>query len=242
MSVDILALGAHPDDIELSCGGTLAKLKKLGRSIALIDITEGELGTRGTKEMRQKEAEEAAKILGAVTRRNLKIPDGNIEVNQDNRLKLIQLIRELQPKVMLIPYSVDRHPDHGRAHLLCKESWFYAGLQKIRTTLNGQTQHAYRPDRYYEYMQWHQVTPTFIVDISDVMDVKMNAIRAHRSQFHDPESKDPETVLSRPDFLDSVENRARYYGRRIGVQYGEPFYSLFPLGVSDLFHLVQWKG
>jgi bacillithiol biosynthesis deacetylase BshB1 len=242
MSIDVLAVGSHPDDLELSCGGTLAKLKSSGHTIALVDVTEGELGTRGTKEIRRKEAEEAAKVLGAVTRRNLMIPDGDIESNRENRTKLIQLIRELQPRIMLIPYSVDRHPDHGKTHLLCKDSWFYAGLEKIQTSLDGKNQKAHRPDRYYEFMQWHQVTPSFIVDISDVIEVKMNAIRAHRSQFHDPKSQEPETVLSRPDFLETVENRARYYGRRIGVRYGEPFFSLFPIGVSDLFHLVQWKG
>lgn len=241
MPVDVLAIGAHPDDIELSCGGAVASLAKLGHTVALADLTRGELGTRGTKEIRSAEAEEAANILGVTTRRNLEIPDGNIQVNQENLKRLIQLIREFQPRIMLIPFALDRHPDHGYTHQLCREAWFYAGLEKIPTTHNGVAQKAFRPDRYYEYMQWYESGVSFVVDVSDTFDIKMKAVRAYTSQFHNLESKEPETVLSQPEFLDLIEVRGRYYGRRIGVKYGEPFLSFFPLGIKDMFDLVQWK-
>jgi len=241
MSVDVLAIGSHPDDIEISCGGTVASLVKQGYKVALADVTQGEMGTRGTKEIRAKEAKSAAKILGATSRHNFEIPDGNIEVNQTNLRKVISLIRELQPKILLIPYSVERHPDHVHTHLLCKEAWFYAGLRKITTTLNGKTQEPYRPHNYFEYMQWHHFTPTFIVDISDTFETKMKAIRAHESQLHNPKSKEPETRLTRPDFLERIETDDKFYGQRIGVKYGEPFYSIAPIGVRSPFELLTNK-
>lgn len=241
MPVDVLAIGAHPDDIELSCGGTIAKLVQQGYKVAMADLTEGELGTRGSRETRAQEAEAASKILNVQTRRNLEIPDGNIQVSQENLKSLIQLIRELEPRLLLIPISQDRHPDHGHTHQLCKEAWFYAGLEKIATSLNGVPQKAFRPDRYYEYMQWYESGVSFVVDVSDTFDIKMKAVHAYTSQFHNPESKERETVLSQPEFLDLIEVRGRYYGRRIGVKYGEPFLSFFPLGIKDMFDLVQWK-
>ncbi|MFH0992299.1 MAG: bacillithiol biosynthesis deacetylase BshB1 [bacterium] len=242
MTVEVLAIGAHPDDIELSCGGTVAKLVRQGHSVALVDLTQGELGTRGTKEIRAKEAEAAAQVLGVVTRRNLRIPDGHVDVTKKNLLKLITLIRELRPRILLIPYSVERHPDHVNAHLLAKEAWFYAGLQKLKTRMNGKEQSAHRPHHYYEFMQWHEFDPSFIVDISDSFDLKMKAILAHASQFYNPTSKEKETKLSSPEFLEMVDVRCRYYGQRIGVRYGEPFITHLSLGVRDLNHLVVNKG
>ena len=242
MSVDVLAIASHPDDLELACGGTLAKLVKQGRTIAMADVTQGELGTRGTKEIRAKEAEKAAKILGAETRRNLHIPDGNVQVSEDNIRKVISLIRELQPKILLIPHSIDRHPDHYHTHDLCKEAWFYSGLVKIETKKDGETQSALRPDNYFEFMQWYEFQPSFIVDISDTWDIKLEAIRQHSSQFHDPKNKEPETRLSRPEFLELVEIRARNYGRRIGAKFGEPFFSYIPIGIKSIFDLVMNKG
>lgn len=241
MALDVLAIGAHPDDIELSCAGTIAKLVKQGYKVGLADMTRGELGTRGSGEIRMREAARAAEILRVETRRNLGIPDGNVEVNRENTMTVVRLIRELQPRLLLIPISYDRHPDHGHTHQICKEAWFYAGLAKIETTVHGSPQDPFRPDRYYEYMQWHESGFSFVVDVSDTFETKMSAIRAYESQFHNPNSSEPETVLSQPDFLDLIEVRARYYGRRIGVRYGEPFYSFFPLGVGDLFDLIQWK-
>ena len=241
MHVDVLAIGAHPDDIELSCGGTIAKLVRQGRRVALADLTQGELGTRGTKEIRAQEAAAATKILGAHDRRNLRFPDGNIERGRSNILKLVTLIRELRPALLIIPHSIERHPDHVHAHQLCKEAWFYSGLAKIATRLNGKRQEPHRPDTYFEFMQWHEFIPSFIVDVSDTMETKMAAIRAHASQFHNPMSREPETKLSRPEFLELIEVESRYYGHRIGVKYGEAFFAHAPIGVNNLFDVLTHK-
>lgn len=242
MQVDVLAIGAHPDDIELTCGGTLAKLAKAGHTVGLVDLTEGEMGTRGTVEIRAKEAEKASRILGSATRRNLRIPDGNIELSTANKMKLIEVIRELRPKLLLFPHSVERHPDHVRAHLLSKESWFYSGLEKIQTTVDGKKQDPHRPRNFFEYMQWYEFAPSFVVDITETYNIKMESVQAHASQFHRPESKERETLLSSPDFMDKIDARARYYGQQIGVRYGEPFYSFVPLGIKSMFDLVIAGG
>lgn len=241
MTVDILAIGAHPDDIELSCGGTVAKFVADGHSVALADATEGELGTRGTAAIRTLEAQKAAEVLGAKDRRNLGLPDGSIEVTQSSLLKVVTLIRELRPRLLLIPHSVDRHPDHVHTHQLCREAWFYSGLHKIKTSLNGAQQEAHRPDNFFEFMQWFEFDHTFVVDISSTFDKKMESIKAHASQFHNPASADPQTILSQPDFLQKIEARARYYGQTIGVTYGEPFFSFAPVGIRSMFDLVLSK-
>lgn len=242
MKADILAIGAHPDDIELSCGGIVAKLARQGHTVVIADLTQGELGTRGTKEIRAQEAKAATKILGTADRRNLKLPDGNIERNHDNLLKVVSLIREFQPRILLIPHSVERHPDHVHTHQLCKEAWFYSGLEKIKTELHGTPQVPHRPYHYFEFMQWYEFTPSFIIDISETWEMKIAAIRAHASQFHNPDSREPETKLSKPEFLEMIEVRARYYGERIGVRYGEPLFSWAPFGIDDLTQLVLSKG
>ena len=237
MKLDVLAIGAHPDDIELSCGGTVAKLVRQGRRVGLCDLTAGELGTRGTPEVRAQEAARAAEILGAVVRENLGIPDGNIENTPENRLKVVGVIRTYQPEVLLIPYHIDRHPDHERAHILCREAWFAAGLEKVGTAFNGKPQEPFRPRAYYCFMQWHEFQPSFIVDVSDVYDVRREAVRAFRSQFFDPESNERETILSTPEFLEMMHTRFAYYGDRIGTQYGEPFFSPVIPRVDDLWAL-----
>lgn len=242
MRTDVLAIGAHPDDIELSCGGTIAKLVRQGHTVALADITQGELGTRGTKEIRAREAQEAARILGVTTRRNLKIPDGGIDIKKENILKVITLIRELQPSLLVIPHGVERHPDHVHTHQLCREAWFYSGLEKLPTRLHGVRQHPHRPHHFFEFMQWHEFHPAFIVDISDTFETKMESIRAHASQFFNPKSKERETRLSSPEFLDTIETRCKYYGHKIGVKYGEPFLTNFSIGVKDLFDLQIVRG
>jgi N-acetylglucosamine malate deacetylase 1 len=242
MKTDVLAIGAHPDDLELACGGTIAKLVQQGYKVALADATRGEMGTRGTKEIRFEEAEEAAHILGAVTRRNLQIPDGNVEVNKANVRKMITLIRELRPTILIIPHGVERHPDHAHTHQLCKEAWFYAGLRKLATSSGGKQQQPHRPHHYFEFMQWHEFNPAFVVDISETYDIKMKSIRAHASQFFNPESKEPETRLSSPSFLDTIETRCKYYGQKIGVAYAEPFLTQFTMGVNDMFDLIIHKG
>jgi len=241
MSLDVLAIGAHPDDIELACGGTVAKFVAEGHSVALADATEGELGTRGTAAKRTAEAQKAAAILGAKVRKNLGLPDGSVEVTQESLLKVITLIRELRPRILLIPHSVDRHPDHVHTHQLCREAWFYSGLHKITTRLDGTEQKAHRPENFFEFMQWFEFDHTFVVDISSTFEKKMESVKAHESQFHSPGSTEPQTRLSEPDFFQRIEARARYYGQTIGVTYGEPFFSFAPVGIRSMFDLVLSK-
>ena len=242
MNLDVLAIGAHPDDIELTCSGTIAKLVKNGRSVGILDLSRGELGTRGTPTLRARESAEAARILGARVRENLNIPDGNIEVSKRNLAKVITVVRKHRPKFLLIPYSSERHPDHEHAHQIAKEASYYSGLAKIRTTDHGRPQQPFRPDCYFEYMMVHSFTPSFIVDISGVYETRLAAIKAFGSQLHNPESDEPETFLSTAHFMDFLETRAKYYGDLIGVKYGEPFFSIKPIGITDIFDLLISKG
>ena len=241
MKLDILAFGSHPDDIELTCAGTLWKAVREGKKVGIIDMTQGELGTRGNNRIRAKEAAAAAKILGCV-RENLNISDGNIELTMKNRIKVIQVIRKYRPRYLLIPHFSERHPDHVNTHHLCREAWFYAGLKKIGTKIDGTMQEPWRPENYFNYMQWQEFQPTFIIDITDAFDRRLQAILAHKSQFYDPKSKDPQTLLSQKSFLDFVETRAKFYGYQIGVKYGEPFYSVEPIGLTTLSGLQMFKG
>jgi len=239
--VDVLAIGAHPDDVELTCGGTIAKLVSEGAAVGILDLTRGEMGTRGTAEQRAREAEEAGSILGVTKRTTLDIPDGNIELSQENVSKVVRAIREFRPRVLLIPHSEDRHPDHIAAHHLCKKAWFNAGLRNF--TLPGAPSLApHRPDVYFEYMQWYEFIPTFIIDITDAYETKQRAIRAFKSQFHDPSSTEPETKLSQPGFMDLLDARARAYGEKIGARYGEPYFSISPIGISSLLQISTVKG
>ncbi len=238
MKLDVLAIGAHPDDIELACGGTIIKLVKQGRKVGIVDLTEGELGTRGSREIRAKEAIEAAKFLGIHARENLSLRDGDIEVSMANRLKLIGVLRKYRPEILLIPHWLERHPDHEHAHALCREAWFYSGLEKIETIADGKRQESFRPRRYYHFMQTYEFTPSFIVDISDVYELRIEAMRIFKSQFYDPNNTTRETFLSNPEFLEMLRTRFEYYGDRIGTKYGEPFYSVNMVGVSDLFSLT----
>jgi bacillithiol biosynthesis deacetylase BshB1 len=237
MKLDVLAIGAHPDDIELSCAATLVKLVKQGRSVGIVDLTRGELGTRGSGTLRVQEAEASARILGVHIRENLSLPDGNISIDQENILKMVITIRKYKPEILLFPYSSDRHPDHEHAHDLCKDAFFFSGLVKIETTLDGQAQESYRPKRYYHYMQWNEFIPSFIVDVSEEFECRMQAIRAFASQFHNPQSKEKETVLSNPEFIDFIRTRAEYYGDRIGAKFGEPFASPAVPGIRNLFDI-----
>lgn len=237
MNLDILAIGAHPDDVELSCGGTLMKLVSQGHRVGILDLTRGELGTRGTKEIRAQEAAEAARLMGVTVRENLALPDGNIENSYDNRLQLIRILRRYRPEVLLIPHCVDRHPDHEHAHVLARESWFYAGLARISTTLEGKVQEPYRPRSYYHFMQWFEFAPSFVVDVTEHFDRVMNVIKAYKSQFHDPTNSEPGTILSTPEFLEMIQTRLAYYGDKIGKRYGEPFFSPSPISAHDLFTL-----
>lgn len=238
MKLDLLAIAAHPDDAELSCGGTILKLVKRGRKVGLLDLTRGELSTRGTQEIREAESNAATKILGVQVRENLCLPDGNIEVNRENKLKVIQIIRKYKPELLLFPHWLERHPDHEHAHALCREAWFYAGLEKIETTLFDVKQEPHRPRSYYHFMQAYEFAPSFIVDISDEFERRMEAVRAFKSQFHNPSSSERETFLSSPEFLEFLITRFAYYGGRIGRKYGEPFFSVNMIGIDDPFVLT----
>jgi bacillithiol biosynthesis deacetylase BshB1 len=237
MNIDVLAIGAHPDDIELSCGGTIIKLVRQGHRVGIVDVTQGELGTRGSGEIRAEEARVAAELMGVHYRTNLLIGDGNIEKTQDNVLRLVRVLRAVRPQVLLIPHSTDRHPDHETAHALCRKAWFDSGLRRIETTLDGAPQEAFRPRALYHYMQWHEFTPSFIVDVSETYETRVAAMRAYRSQFYDPENNEPGTVLSSPEFTDTIRTRLEYYGDKIGTKYGEPFLSPAPIAIGDIFTL-----
>ena len=234
MKLDILAFSAHPDDVELSCGGTVVKMVKSGYAVGIADLTEAELSTRGNVERRRKETENSSKILGISTRENLKIPDGQIENNSSNRLKMIRCIRKYQPEIILAPYFEDRHPDHVHASNLIMESNFYSGLSKIDT---GVAPH--RAKNVIYYYQHLVDKPSFVVDITDEFDRKMEAVKAFNSQFYNPESDEPETYISQRRFLDSIQTRAQYFGYRIGVEYGEPFFIKSTIKINNLYEIFS---
>ncbi len=225
MNLDFLVFTAHPDDAEISIGGTIAKLVKQNLKVGIVDLTKGELGTRGTAETRKSEAEEASKILGIEIRENLNIPDGKVRPCKEYVDKVIVKIRKYRPKIICAPYFNDRHPDHIGAGQIVKEAMFLSGLPKIETTDNGITQEAYRPEKLFYFMMTYEFDPTFIVDISDTLETKIKAIKAFKTQFYDPDTNAPETFISKPDFLRNIEARAKIYGFEIRKEYGEPFYS-----------------
>jgi bacillithiol biosynthesis deacetylase BshB1 len=218
MQLDVMAFGAHADDFELGCGATIAKLCNQGYAVGACDLTKGELSTRGSVEERLEEAQMAADILGLKTRIALDIPDGNIEVNQTNRMKVIRTIRQFRPRYLFLNYWKCRHFDHIHASNLVSEAAFYSGLRKIDTG-----QEPFRPSVIFYYFLRHEFEPSFIVDVSEVYPKKLEAIKAHRTQFYNPDSQEPETFISSSYFLDSIENRNKYFGLRIGAEYGEPF-------------------
>jgi len=224
MNLDVLVFAAHPDDAELSMGGTIAKLTSHNIKVGMIDMTEGELGTRGTPETRQKEAFQAAIIIKAAIRENLKIPDGYIKYSKENLLKVIMAIRRYRPKIIFAPYFNDRHPDHIDASRLVKRAMFSTGLVKIKTFDKEVHQEAFRPKKLYYYMQTYTFEPTFIIDITESFETKMKAVNCYSSQFHNPKSPDPETFISRPEFIKYVESRSQFYGFQIGKHHGEPFF------------------
>ena len=225
MKLDILVFGAHPDDAELGAGGTIAKEVALGKKVGVIDLTRGELGTRGSAEIRDQEARRAANILGLSIRENLGLADGFFIVNRDNQLKLIQKIRQYQPEIVLANAIDDRHIDHPRGSRLQSESCFLSGLKKVETLdpITGNAQKAWRPKQVYHYIQWKNLEADFAVDISGYMNTKMEAIKAYSSQFFDPDSKEPETPISSQNFFESVQYRAQDLGRLIGVDFAEGF-------------------
>lgn len=225
MKVDILAIGAHPDDVELGCGGTLAKLISEGKICAIIDLTQGELGTRGTYETRQKEAADAAEILGITARENLNMKDGFITNSEAYQMKIVQMIRKYQPEIVLANAIDDRHPDHAKSAKLVSDACFLSGLRKIETTYENQIQNVWRPKQIFHYIQWKNVVPEFVIDISEHLHKKLDACLAYKTQFYDPDSKEPMTPIATKDFLESLTYRAQDLGRLSGVTYAEGFTS-----------------
>lgn len=238
MKLDILVLASHPDDAELGCGGTIAKHVSMGLKVGIVDLTKGELGTRGTPETRAKEAADAAKTLGIAVRENLGLRDGFFRHNEHDQLAVIAAIRKYQPDIVLANALRDRHPDHGKGADLAFECCFLAGLSKVKTELNGTVQNPWRPRNLYHYIQSDFIEPDFIVDVSDFWETKMNAIRQFRSQFHDPSSKEPETYISSPAFLSKIEARGIDLGTAIGVKYGEGFNVRRFIGIGNLKDLL----
>jgi len=243
MKVDILAIGIHPDDVELSCSGTLLRHIAQGKTVGLLDLSRGELGTRGTAEIRDREAAESARIMGAVFRKNLGIPDGFFTHSEKNLRKIIEVLRWCKPEIVLTNSVKDRHPDHGRSARLTADACFYAGLVKIATSdEEGNTQDRWRPKAVYHYIQDHNLTPDFVVDITDHIDQKMQCVLAFRSQFHVPEAseykQELQTPISGEGFLDFLRAKARTYGRSAGFDYGEGFTAARTPGVLDLTALV----
>ena len=237
--VDILAIGVHPDDVELCASGTLLRHVAQGKTFGLLDLSRGELGTRGTGELRLQEAAEAARILGATFRTNLDIPDGLFTHSPENWLKIVRVIRACRPEIVLCNAPEDRHPDHGRSARLELDACFYAGLEKIETLdEDGQKQAKWRPKAVYHYIQDINLQPDFVVDITPYFQGKMDSILAYRSQFYDPGNKAPDTPISGKDFLDYIEAKAKVYGRTIGATYAEGFIHTRTPGVNDLFDLL----
>lgn len=229
MNVDILAIAAHPDDIEMCCAGTLAALRERGRSFGILDLTRGEMGTRGTAEIREREARLAAEILGASFRESLDLGDGSLRTGAQEETAVLDAIRRSRPRILFTSYPDDRHPDHARAGRLVADAAFYAGLRKRESA-----HPAHRPQQvlYFSTMYYHH-PPSFVVDVTRWHEKKMAAIRAFASQFHNPESKEPETMLSSTSFLHDLEARARHYGQMIGVEFGEGFITRRPPRLDD---------
>lgn len=239
MSVELMVLAAHPDDAELACSGTVKKTTNEGLDVAFVDCTRGELGTRGTPEIRKQEAIKAAEILGVRFRECLDMPDGFIAHTNENILKVVGAIRMWKPRILLVPPPVERHPDHEAVHKLGRAAAFLSGLARVETSRDGVPQTTHRPDRILCYQQQYDFPrlPDLYVDISDTFEYKMRSIQAYSSQFYLPDQyqeDEPDTFLTRPEFLDEIEARAVYHGSRIGVRYAEAFLSIEPVAVSSL--------
>ena len=237
--LDFLAFGAHPDDVELGCGATIAKLVSQGKKVGIVDLTRGELGTRGSAEIRTKETNEASKILGITTRENMNFKDGFFRNDEDHQLKIIQVIRKYQPDFIFCNAPDDRHIDHPKGSQLIVEASFLSGLTKINTDDSlGNAQMQWRPKNIYHYIQWKNLDPDFIFDVSGFHNTKMDAVKCYSSQFYDPKSKEPETPISTKNFLDFIKSRANDFGRLIGVEHGEGFISNRKLGFSSFDELI----
>ncbi len=238
MKLDILAFGSHPDDVELGCGATIAKEVQRGKKVGIIDLTRGELGTRGTAETRDEEAKDAAQILGVVVRENLEFADGFFVNDKTHQIEVIKMIRKYQPEIVLCNTIEDRHIDHAKGSQLVSDACFLSGLMKIETELDGNVQHHWRPKQVFHFIQWKNIEPDVVVDVSGFIDTKMKAVLAYKTQFYDPNSSLPETPISSKNFTDSVEYRARDLGRIIGVEHGEGFTVERYVAVNSMFDLI----
>ncbi|MBX9807796.1 MAG: bacillithiol biosynthesis deacetylase BshB1 [Flavobacteriaceae bacterium] len=238
MKLDILAFGSHPDDVELGCGGTLAKEISLGKKAGIIDLTRGELGTRGSVEIRNQESAAAAKILGVSIRENLDMRDGFFVNDEAHQLKIIKMLRKYKPEIVICNAIDDRHIDHGKGSQLVSDACFLSGLMKIETEINGEKQEAWRPKLVYHYMQWKNIIPDFVVDITGFNEKRVEAILAYSSQFYNPNSNEPETLIASKNFLESLNYRAQDLGRLIGTDYAEGFTVERYLAVNSLSDLM----
>jgi bacillithiol biosynthesis deacetylase BshB1 len=234
MKLDILAFGAHPDDVELGCSGTILKEISLGKTVGIIDLTHGELGTRGSAAIRDQEANAAAKILGVSVRENLNMRDGFFVNDEKHQLEVIKMIRKYQPEIVLCNAIDDRHIDHAKGSNLVSDACFLSGLMKIETMVDGELQNPWRPKVVYHYIQWKNIIPDFVVDITGFTEVKIESILAYRSQFYDPSSNEPESPISSKNFLESLNYRSRDLGRLTGVEHAEGFTVERYLAVNSL--------
>lgn len=239
MKLDILAFGVHPDDVELSCAGTLMMEMNHGKRAGIIDLTRGELGTRGTAETRKVEAEAAAKIIGIHVRENLGMRDGFFKNDEEHQLMVIQKIRQYQPEIVLCNALSDRHPDHGRSARLVSDSCFLSGLRKIETHLNGTLQQAWKPKYVFHFIQDRYAEPDFIYDITPVFERKMESVKAYGTQFNATNDEEPQTYISTPAYFDTIISRHKMFGKRIGVEYGEGFITEKRIGINNFDALIQ---
>ncbi|QXP67434.1 bacillithiol biosynthesis deacetylase BshB1 [Polaribacter sp. AHE13PA] len=238
MKLDILAFGAHPDDVELGCGATIAKEISLGKKVGIVDLTRGELGTRGSADLRDIEAANSAKILGVSVRENLRFSDGFFTNDKKHQLAIIKMIRKYQPEIVLCNAVDDRHIDHAKGSSLVSDACFLSGLLKIETEVGGELQEKWRPKLVYHYIQWKNITPDFVIDVTGFMDIKKKSVIAYTSQFYDPTSNEPETPITSKNFTDSVDYRAKDLGRLIGVESAEGFTTERYVAVENLSKLI----
>ncbi len=234
IKLDVLAFAAHPDDVELSCSGTLLKLTKQGKKVGIVDLTQGELGTRGSASLRLVEAQNSSKILGISVRENLNLGDGFFENNRENKIKIIEALRKYKPTMVLANALNDRHIDHGRGARLVADACFLSGLRKIETETDGVPQEAWRPNLVLHYIQDYYMKPNIVVDVTEVWSQKIESINAFSSQFYSADSKEPVTPISGEDFFEFLEGRAKEMGRPVGAKYGEGFVCERPLQIEDL--------
>ncbi|HET8839132.1 MAG TPA: bacillithiol biosynthesis deacetylase BshB1 [Flavobacteriaceae bacterium] len=238
MKLDILAIGAHPDDVELGCSGTLAKEIASGKKIGILDLTRGELGTRGSAEIRDQEAKNAAEILGVSIRENMDFRDGFFVNDETHQLEIIKILRKYKPEIVFCNAIEDRHIDHGKGSSLVSSACFLSGLKKIETSFDGESQTAWRPKNVFHYIQWKEIEPDIVVDISGFIEKKMESVKAYQSQFHSSKNNEPETPISSSNFMESVKYRARNLGRLIGTDYAEGFTMERYPAVNSVFDLI----